>query len=430
MTNPTGDAQSQIHGAQPCTWFEQALVARFGILKTELAADFSDVLTACLVEEEFNGGGAMEVLRQEAATLRVENLRLQQQLFESHRPPSTYTSGANLRHETKRNSRASNGSLPAAKQLSLACDPTTSQQIEDARGRREAKMERKNCGDSHGKTDPDETGQLGRFSSAILLVGEQVALLRTNPEPTSSCRALQALMRMVKTNLFDTFCTVVIVINSFFMGYASEYAIVYPDKTESSLIVNVNRGFAIFYMVEILLRIFTFRMLFFFNADWRWNLFDLVLVLASVYNMLTPVIANDGGEGGGGASNLMRLLRLLKLLKMLRMIRLMESFRELRLFIFPIVKSLRSLFWTLFMLAIILYVFGIIMLQGAASAVVDFHGGMLPDVEAQEMDDLVLYYGNTITAMETLYMAVTGGNDWGALAEPIKLTGGALTFCR
>jgi len=409
MRSNTGGAILQ-QSARPCARFEEALSARLSILKADLAADFSKQLTACLFEEEASGSGTAELLRQEVELLRFENMRLQQQLQESGLGNSAQ---ARLRTPLGGN-RVPNDREGTKMQLSprarqnIACDPATKKQIEDAKKRRDARVIRPGANE---EMDSSWTGMLARYIDRV----------RAKPEPTSVIPVMQALMRLVKSNFFDTSCTTVIVINSFVMGLSSEYAILNPATPETPFIVNVNRGFAAFYFLEIMVRIYTFQLLFFFNADWRWNMFDFLLVAASVYSTISAL--TSGGGGGGGGGNVLRLLRLLKLMKMMRMIRLMSSFKELRMMLFPIIKSMRSLFWTLFMLTIILYVFGITMLQAAAGAVVDFSEGRKPDVEPAQIDDLIDLYGTIPASMETLYMAVTGGNDWGNLAAPIKLTG-------
>jgi len=403
MSQENGGAILQ-QSARPCARFEEALSARLSILKSDLAADFSKQLTSCLSEEEVSGSGTAELLRQEVEHLRCENMRLQQQLQESGLGNSAQ---ARLRPPRGGN-RVSIGGTEMQNRQHIACDPTTKKQIEDAKKRRDARVIQPGANE---EMHSSWTGMLAGYIDRV----------NAMPDPTSVIPVMRALMRLVKSNFFDTSCTTVIVINSFVMGLSSEYAILNPATPETPFIVNVNRGFAAFYFLEIMVRIYTFQLLFFFNADWRWNMFDFLLVAASVYSTISAL--TSGGGGGGGGGNVLRLLRLLKLMKMMRMIRLMSSFKELRMMLFPIIKSMRSLFWTLFMLTIILYVFGITMLQAAAGAVVDFSEGRKPDVEPAQIDDLIDLYGTIPASMETLYMAVTGGNDWGNLAAPIKLTG-------
>jgi len=227
--------------------------------------------------------------------------------------------------------------------------------------------------------------------------------------------------RVIKSNLFDSLCTLVIVANSFFIGYSSEFAISNPANPISTTISRGNWFFVIFYFVELSLRLMVFKLYFFINAEWKWNIFDMLLVCSSIYSTVSALVS--GGAAGGG-SNVLRLLRLMKMMKMLRLIRVMKFFRELRLMLMPIITSLRSLFWTLCMLAIIMYIFGIIFLQATAGALVDAAADPLnTEIDDRVHEELHKHWGSVATSMITLYFAVTGGNDWAALAEPLKSCG-------
>merc|ERR1719482_2639658 len=71
-----------------------------------------------------------------------------------------------------------------------------------------------------------------------------------------------------------------------------------------------------------------------------------------------------GGSGGmGGNASIMRLARLLRLSRMMRMARLLRAMPELMILIKGMVAAMRSVFFTLFLLAIMTYVFGILFKQ-------------------------------------------------------------------
>eukprot|EP00747_Dinoflagellata_sp_TGD_P084127 gnl/TRDRNA2_/TRDRNA2_162392_c0_seq2.p1 gnl/TRDRNA2_/TRDRNA2_162392_c0~~gnl/TRDRNA2_/TRDRNA2_162392_c0_seq2.p1 ORF type:complete len:249 (-),score=65.01 gnl/TRDRNA2_/TRDRNA2_162392_c0_seq2:71-817(-) len=73
------------------------------------------------------------------------------------------------------------------------------------------------------------------------------------------------------------------------------------------------------------------------------------------------------------------------------------------------------------MLFCMLYIFGIIFLQAASGVLLDdVDTGSLSE---QEKEDLRDTWGSVSGAMITLYMAITGGNDWADLAEPLKHAG-------
>jgi len=174
-------------------------------------------------------------------------------------------------------------------------------------------------------------------------------------------------------------------------------------------------------LVELLLKLTVFRLRFFTAPDEKyWNLFDTFLVITGIYEVIQDVLSN--GAGGGASITWIRVLRLLKMLKMLRVIRVMKFFRELRIMLLSIVGSLRILFWSIMMLGLIMYIFGICFLQAVT--------GHLQETEPLELQktsievDIFMWWGSVETSMGTLLMAITGGNDWKYLAEPLWQVGG------
>lgn len=58
---------------------------------------------------------------------------------------------------------------------------------------------------------------------------------------------------------------------------------------------------------------------------------------------------------------LLRLLRLFKMLKMLRMIRVMKVFTELRLMLYSIMGSVRTMFWSSLMLSLNVHIWALLL---------------------------------------------------------------------
>eukprot|EP00747_Dinoflagellata_sp_TGD_P116633 gnl/TRDRNA2_/TRDRNA2_172431_c2_seq1.p1 gnl/TRDRNA2_/TRDRNA2_172431_c2~~gnl/TRDRNA2_/TRDRNA2_172431_c2_seq1.p1 ORF type:complete len:476 (+),score=82.46 gnl/TRDRNA2_/TRDRNA2_172431_c2_seq1:115-1428(+) len=211
--------------------------------------------------------------------------------------------------------------------------------------------------------------------------------------------------------------SVVICGNAAFLGYAAEYAIAHLDDPMPTHVQVGNWLFFAYYMIELVLKLIVHKHYFFFNCDAHWNWFDVALILSSAYDQAYSLWS----PSQGGSSGVMRLFRLFKMAKLLRILRVMKFFRELHLLLAPLLGSVRQLFWTLIMLALMLYIFGVIFLQAAGGALLadlDNH-----DLTKEAKDGLVEHWSSVDGAMLTLYMAITGGNDWAALAEPLKLCG-------
>lgn len=224
------------------------------------------------------------------------------------------------------------------------------------------------------------------------------------------------LLRLVQHKVFEGLCTSVIFLNAIFIGVSVQYAVDHPHDQTTPLITSVDYFFLGFYVVELFSKLVAFRLQFFLNEDWRWNSFDLLLVLTGIYDFIADV-ADLESSGGTQNITIMRIFRLLKMLKMLRVVRVMRSFRELRLMLYSIVGSVRSLMWATLMLALIMYIFGLCFLQGA----ILYLSGSEQDAAIVEL--IEEHWSSVPAAMKSLFLAVSGGNDWSAYAESVEATG-------
>mmetsp|Transcript_26840 Transcript_26840/g.61900 ORF Transcript_26840/g.61900 Transcript_26840/m.61900 type:complete len:689 (-) Transcript_26840:22-2088(-) len=244
-----------------------------------------------------------------------------------------------------------------------------------------------------------------------------------------------ALGGVVTSRSWDVVCAIVICINGASLGFASQKAL--DDRKEGSTESTIAESiFFIFYLFEVVARLYAFRMHFFTNSEKRWNVFDLFLLFSSAYDLWIQwrqvLQKNEEIDGTvSGNIKLMRLLRLLKMLKMLHIVRVMRFFRELRLMIYSIFASVRALFWSMLMLILVMYFFGLCFFQAAtshATAVLSdvdkAENQTLAELEARDqLADLLRHWGSVGKCMVSLYMAVTGGHDWGPLAEPLREVG-------
>lgn len=98
-----------------------------------------------------------------------------------------------------------------------------------------------------------------------------------------------------------------------------------------------------------------------------WYVFDSILVLMMVMEtwVLTCVMLVGGGSGSGGLGNasILRMARLARLSRMARMARLLRAMPELMILIKGIVAATRSVFFTLALLCLLMYIFAIMFTQ-------------------------------------------------------------------
>eukprot|EP00747_Dinoflagellata_sp_TGD_P217702 gnl/TRDRNA2_/TRDRNA2_90070_c0_seq1.p1 gnl/TRDRNA2_/TRDRNA2_90070_c0~~gnl/TRDRNA2_/TRDRNA2_90070_c0_seq1.p1 ORF type:complete len:730 (+),score=165.39 gnl/TRDRNA2_/TRDRNA2_90070_c0_seq1:82-2190(+) len=225
-------------------------------------------------------------------------------------------------------------------------------------------------------------------------------------EPTRS----NCLAAAISTPRFDSMCSLVIVAHCLFTAYLADHNIKTLSEEPAAWVLAVEHVFLAFYAAELAARLLVHRLYFFVNDDYRWNMFDLLLVVLGYYDMIMTM---STGANAGGTTNVtfMRVVRILKLVKIFRMFRVMRFFRELRLMLRAIAGSMLSFFWCMLMLFMMLFIFALIFVQGVTTYLLENKNS--PDIQDSEAYQLLLdSYGSMPTAVLTLYKATTGGADW------------------
>eukprot|EP00928_Gymnodinium_smaydae_P043485 TRINITY_DN29120_c0_g1_i1.p1 TRINITY_DN29120_c0_g1~~TRINITY_DN29120_c0_g1_i1.p1 ORF type:complete len:610 (-),score=103.14 TRINITY_DN29120_c0_g1_i1:251-2080(-) len=223
------------------------------------------------------------------------------------------------------------------------------------------------------------------------------------------------LAHFVLSRFFEILCAAVILCNGAFAIYATNLEVKDPSTPPPSSIGRMEIAFLIFYSIELSLKLFVHRLFFFCNVDMKWNIFDLTLVGFTLVDI--AITTSSQVPGANMDVTFMRSLRLLKLAKILRMVRVMRFFAELRVILNSLMGSFVSLFWSLLMLALIFYIFGLLFVQGAVGYLTGDH--VDPTVEA----NIYQYYGSVQLAMLTLFKATTGGDDWSQFYDTLAYTG-------
>jgi len=171
--------------------------------------------------------------------------------------------------------------------------------------------------------------------------------------------------------------------------------------------------------VEIGLKLAAEGRMFFLGSMWQWNIFDALLVMIGITDTVLENTVFSKSKGGSQLT-VLRLLRVLKMFKMLRVIRVMRFFQVLRTMVNSIAGSMMTLMWSILMLFMIMYVFGLCFLNAVSQYLEETSPS---DINVTTIDGIRSYWSSVIQAMITLYFAVTGGADWEVLAQPLKEAG-------
>lgn len=228
--------------------------------------------------------------------------------------------------------------------------------------------------------------------------------------PRSGCA-----YRLENTRRFENCCMFVIFLNSVFVAYVADWEMksTADQKPESFTIVEL--VFNSFFCCELLLKLGNHRLYYFINQDASWNSFDFILVVFSVLDQVLTAVMPDGG--GAGNVGFMRILRLMRLAKIFRAFRTVRFFKELSVLAESFKRSLCTLFWSIMLLALMLFIFSLIFLQ----ALTDYKKseGLTP----MTLAEVQRYFGGLGATMLSLYMAVTGGDDWIVFWDIISAAG-------
>jgi len=144
----------------------------------------------------------------------------------------------------------------------------------------------------------------------------------------------------------------------------------------------------------------------------KWHVFDTILVLLSLVEVITAA------AGSLQQTMLLRIFRVARLVRLLKIAKYLSFLRELRLMIFGMIASLRSLLWSFVMLALVVYVFSIVFVQAAVSFLQsnNFDGEL-----AELREAYIEWFGSIQLSMRTLLVAISGGTDWIQFCQMLEL---------
>eukprot|EP00928_Gymnodinium_smaydae_P008566 TRINITY_DN13112_c0_g1_i1.p1 TRINITY_DN13112_c0_g1~~TRINITY_DN13112_c0_g1_i1.p1 ORF type:complete len:708 (+),score=178.76 TRINITY_DN13112_c0_g1_i1:51-2126(+) len=229
----------------------------------------------------------------------------------------------------------------------------------------------------------------------------------------------------VKGNSFDYLMGAFIFLNIIFLGLQVDLKVqTKVEMKDSGIYVDTNNQEdpPVYRIIETVFAfIFTLELLCRFIADKGcccslWILFDSIVVVGAIIEEIVKY--GIGGETFAGHLSVLRMLRIFKVMRTFKVIRVIRAFRELRVVVMSMVACLRSLFWTLCVLYVLIYMFAIFILVelcSSKSAYEDTQSGS----KRHEL------FSSLSKTMMTLFQSVTTGMLWSeptvALADLMPL---------
>jgi len=203
----------------------------------------------------------------------------------------------------------------------------------------------------------------------------------------------------------DVLSGVLVIANTIFMVFEMEFAMIALVRGEEKPVWIWWGGlvFAIFFCIEVAARVCIERHHFIFGTNWKWNVFDTVLVVFQVVDTVTTHANN---------ASFIRVLRTLRVIRAAKILRVLRVVRELRLILAAIASAVTEMFWRMLLLFVVVLFFS----MGAQELVFASVQDRSP---ADLHEHLFQYYGSLHDTTLTLFMAITGGAEWQRLAEPL-----------
>jgi len=230
------------------------------------------------------------------------------------------------------------------------------------------------------------------------------------------------LAKAVSSTQFDLAITGIVFLNSLLIGAQVQHNAV-SDKTVDAFVIMEFSCTAVF-TVELCLRLAVHRSRFFTNPQecW-WNVFDFVLVGLSLLDAFISLTFDGGLEGPGAFMG--KLGRAIRMFRIVRIIRTVRFLSQLRVMLHMIVSSLQSLFWILVIMLGLIYMFAVVLTQGAADYLKD------PSIQqlyahTDEYRQVLDMYGSLFDTVYTLFMCMSGGINWGTASQPMRGPGWVL----
>lgn len=211
---------------------------------------------------------------------------------------------------------------------------------------------------------------------------------------------------LVLTRHFDMVCAVIILLNAAWTGGTLELS---RRGEHEAAMAAIDIMFTVYFTSELALRMAAFRRNFFDGLDKFSHMFDTILVVFSLMEVVLQLTSSALLDGNmASAMQTMRMLRIIRVFRMFRFL------RELSLLAVMILDSVRSLCWAWVLVSLVMYVFAVVLTQGVVYY-----------LDSRESSDELLhsYFGTVDRSLYTLLQTMLGGVSWGEASNALMATG-------
>jgi len=185
---------------------------------------------------------------------------------------------------------------------------------------------------------------------------------------------------------------------------------------------DLNLVFFIMFLLEIGFRLIAEQDQFCCGPGKYWNVFDLVVLVSMAVEQL-PVPKSALAIGNISP---LRFFRLVRIFRALRAVRLFEHFKQLRLMLYSVASCLMSMFWATALLLLVNCIFALYLEDAAVVYLLENHDrGPVEKRNEYKLvqKQLVENWNGMGSSVRSLIYSISGGADWGALADPFFTIG-------
>eukprot|EP00929_Paragymnodinium_shiwhaense_P001502 TRINITY_DN101730_c0_g1_i1.p1 TRINITY_DN101730_c0_g1~~TRINITY_DN101730_c0_g1_i1.p1 ORF type:complete len:651 (+),score=71.76 TRINITY_DN101730_c0_g1_i1:71-2023(+) len=220
--------------------------------------------------------------------------------------------------------------------------------------------------------------------------------------------------RILRVPAFEKICAVCICLNALIVGLQVEYSAAYrtrgmPFSYRACEYVTIS-----WFVVEFTVRLLASGCSEFWwrSHDVGWNYLDTFVIFASAID--TVILVADVGDQGGA----LIALRLVRIVRLVRIAKLVSFFHSLRVMVYSMFHTLKSLLCFLVLMCLFTYTFAVCLTQGAVDHAILLLGEGtdwtdLADDGPLYVPRLLQDFGSVPRTMFTLLQCVTGGVSWG-----------------
>jgi len=235
-------------------------------------------------------------------------------------------------------------------------------------------------------------------------------------------RSRLVLQKMVSHPSFEAVFAFIVLLNAVFIGIDTETSLHYQGLRPWELQV-FNIIFSILFLVELILRLSASGRWFFCDENWMWNMLDSVIVVASVWDVVTDLLQSFGvrqdveSVAGLSGMKVFRFLRLTRVLKTMQFVRILRFVMALRTLVTSIFSTVKSLMWALLLLLLIVYIFAVIFVQVVNGYNADDSLPRMPEKQVRASEK---HHGSLAGCMLSLFMSIANGVSWQEVLEPVR----------